>query len=168
MRNDTTSIQVLSFIALTFCILFLYKFYIDTFERSNNININPNYPSSNTKIDHSHDKIRCPPEELIKKQEPTILKHTNDLNIVNEKINLYDGQNISTYGFENELGNDTTISKEFSPELEEMYEHQPLPQYKNYNTQVIKPNKSDLPIVNVPYYLLKDDQPLRLSERPLL
>ena len=60
------------------------------------------------------------------------------------------------------------------PELEEVY-NTTLRGSKNHSNKAdevydysIKPNKSDLPIVNPPLQLLKNNAPLRLSERHFL
>ena len=168
MRNDTTSIQVWGFISLLFFILFLYKYYIDTYERPvfNNNSIPTKQYIPNIQVDHSNDRVRCPPEELIKKNVEQNLKHKNDIDNVYEKINLYDNQSIDTYGFENEIGNYKNISKEFTDELDEVYQNDQLPVFQEKAQCSIKAHKSDLPIINVPLYLLEKDKPLRLSERP--
>lgn len=73
---------------------------------------------------------------------------------------------------ESKLGNPNRC--EYDPELDEIY-NTPLrgdDKYKNIDNEIfnysIKPNKTDLPIVNVPAHLLLNGAPLRLSERHLL
>jgi len=72
----------------------------------------------------------------------------------------------------NKLG---CANSKYEPELEEVYattlrgnEYDPqIPPDEIYN-YCIKPNKSDLPIVNPPLQLLLNNAPLRLSERHLI
>ena len=72
----------------------------------------------------------------------------------------------------NKLG---CANSKYEPELEEVYgttlrgnEYDPqTPPDEIYN-YCIKPNKSDLPIVNPPLQLLLNNAPLRLSERHLM
>jgi hypothetical protein len=170
MRNDSTAIQVLAFISLLFFILFVYKYYVNSYERPVLHNVISTNTNQITPYHKDKDiRVRCPPEELIKKApiQQEDLKHKNDIDNAYEKINLYEDQNIDTYGFENELGNNKYISKAFDEELEEVYQVEELPKFMEKKQCSIKPHKSDLPIINVPLYLLEKDKPLRLSERPL-
>ena len=74
---------------------------------------------------------------------------------------------------ENTLGTAKAANAKYEPELEDVYKttlrggrnHSDEPdEIFNY---CIKPNKSDLPIVNPPLQLLRSNAPLRLSERHL-
>jgi len=74
---------------------------------------------------------------------------------------------------DNKLGIANAANAKYEPELEEVYKttlrgdgnHSNEPdEIYNY---CIKPNKSDLPIVNPPLQLLLNNAPLRLSERHL-
>jgi len=72
----------------------------------------------------------------------------------------------------NKLGNPNNDN--YEPELEEVYNNT-LRGDKNHTNKpdevydyCIKPNKSDLPIINPPLQLLKNNAPLRLSERHFL
>jgi hypothetical protein len=95
-----------------------------------------------------------------------------------------DNKNIYTYNIENidilndnpsnnnKLGSPSNDSCD--PELDEVY-NTTLRGDENHSnkpdevyTYSIKPNKSDLPIVNPPLQLLKNNAPLRLSERHFL
>ena len=73
---------------------------------------------------------------------------------------------------ENKLGNPNR--SEYDPELDEIYNTSLRgdDKYKNIDNEIfnysIKPNKTDLPIVNAPVHLLLNGAPLRLSERHLL
>ena len=71
----------------------------------------------------------------------------------------------------NKLG---CANSKYDPELEDVYsttlrgkEYDPQTPDEIYNYS-IKPNKSDLPIVNPPVQLLLNNAPLRLSERHLM
>ena len=73
---------------------------------------------------------------------------------------------------ENKLGNSNLCLHD--PELDEIYNTSLRgdDKYKNIDDEIfnysIKPNKTDLPIVNAPMHLLLNGAPLRLSERHLL
>lgn len=73
---------------------------------------------------------------------------------------------------ENKLGNSNRCLHD--PELDEIYNTSLRgdDKYKNIDDEIfnysIKPNKTDLPIVNAPMHLLLNGAPLRLSERHLL
>lgn len=88
-----------------------------------------------------------------------------------ENINIHK-DNLNLGNNENKLGLGSANSK-YEPELEEVYnttlrgdeyDTQSSDELFNYS---IKPNKSDLPIVNPPLRLLMSNAPLRLSERHL-
>lgn len=89
-----------------------------------------------------------------------------------ENINIHkDTLNVGNN--ENKLGLGTANAK-YEPELEEVYsttlrgdEYDTESSDEIYNYS-IKPNKSDLPIVNPPLQLLRSNAPLRLSERHLV
>jgi hypothetical protein len=160
-----TSFQIILFIILLFVILLLYRYYVDSYEKDITFTQG-----------RKEDKVRCPPNDILfdisnKQNTPTIIKelHKNDLGN-NYKINMYENNDkIDTYGFANELGEDYKNSKKFSVELEETYNKSVAnPIIDDSNKCQRKQEKSDLPIVNVPYYLLENNTSLRLSEKPLL
>jgi hypothetical protein len=113
--------------------------------------------------------------------------HSNNSQVSteNKKINNTDNKNIYTYNIDNiDILNDSPSSNnnmlgnpndvKYEPELEEVY-NTTLRGDKNHSNKPdevynysIKPNKSDLPIVNPPLQLLKNNAPLRLSERHFL
>lgn len=89
-----------------------------------------------------------------------------------ENINIHK-DNLNVGNNENKLGLGTANAK-YEPELEEVYsttlrgdEYDTESSDEIYNYS-IKPNKSDLPIVNPPLQLLRSNAPLRLSERHLV
>ena len=111
--------------------------------------------------------------------------NNNKVSTENKKINNINNKDIYTYNIDNiDILNDSPSSNnntlgnpndvKYEPELEEVYNttlrgdenHSNNPdEVYNYS---IKPNKSDLPIVNPPLQLLKNNAPLRLSERHFL
>uniref|UniRef100_A0A6C0KAY1 Uncharacterized protein n=1 Tax=viral metagenome TaxID=1070528 RepID=A0A6C0KAY1_9ZZZZ len=111
--------------------------------------------------------------------------NNNKVSTENKKINNINNKDIYTYNIDNiDILNDSPSSNnntlgnpndvKYEPELEEVYNttlrgdenHSNKPdEVYNYS---IKPNKSDLPIVNPPLQLLKNNAPLRLSERHFL
>ena len=97
-------------------------------------------------------------------------KKTEDYTYNIENINIHkDNLNENKLG----LGNANAANAKYEPELEEVYsttlrgdeyDTESSDEIFNYS---IKPNKSDLPIVNPPLQLLISNAPLRLSERHL-
>jgi hypothetical protein len=114
-------------------------------------------------------------------------RHSNNSQVSTEhkKTNNTDNKNIYTYNIDNidilndnpNVNNNTLGSPSndnCDPELEEVY-NSTLRGKENHSNKPdevydysIKPNKSDLPIVNPPLQLLKNNAPLRLSERHFL
>jgi len=121
------------------------------------------------------------PRHINNNQVSTEHKKTNNTNNTdnrdNKKIYTYNIDNIDILN-DNPNVNSNTLGSPSNdncdPELEEVYNstlrgkenHTNKPdEVYNYS---IKPNKSDLPIVNPPLQLLKNNAPLRLSERHFL
>lgn len=114
--------------------------------------------------------------------KPNIININNDHNKIYDELEKYKKTNNYTYNIDNvdfhkdninsdesKLGNPNNSN--FDPELEEVYNTNLTGNYDDNNEifdYSIKPNKTDLPIVNPPLQLLKTDAPLRLSERHLL
>jgi hypothetical protein len=120
----------------------------------NNVNISTSKPNN---INNDHNKIY---NELGK------YKKTNNYTYNIDNVDFHK-DNINSD--ESKLGNPNNSN--FDPELEEVYNTNLTGNYDD-NKEIfdysIKPNKTDLPIVNPPLQLLKTDAPLRLSERHLL
>jgi hypothetical protein len=120
----------------------------------NNVNISTSKPNN---INNDHNKIY---DELGK------YKKTNNYTYNIDNIDFHK-DNINSD--ESKLGNPNNSN--FDPELEEVYNTNLTGNYDD-NKEIfdysIKPNKTDLPIINPPLQLLKTDAPLRLSERHLL
>jgi len=173
--NSTT--QVLGFIIFIFFILFAYKYFITNYSFS--------YTDSSNVENKPDIKVRCPPIKsnsttLQKKEnnyvsDKSIVMHKNDLHIVDNRIPLYNEHvdMVDNPGFENELGNNTDIDKTLTSELDQIYlETSKLDQdiydnkYSN-SCSYSKPHKSDLPIVNIPAFLLTQEKSVRLSDIPL-
>jgi hypothetical protein len=105
-------------------------------------------------------------------QVSTEHKKTNNTDSYTYNIENIDIHNDNPSNNNNTLGSPSNDNCD--PELEEVYNttlrgeenHTNKPdEVYNYS---IKPNKSDLPIVNPPLQLLKNNAPLRLSERHFL
>lgn len=105
-----------------------------------------------------------------------IYKKTNTIDINNPDSYTYKIDNIDILNDNpsnnNKLGSPSNDSCD--PELDEVY-NTTLRGDENHSNKPdevysysIKPNKSDLPIVNPPLQLLKNNAPLRLSERHFL
>lgn len=163
MTNTSTStiIQIVLFGLFLILCLFFYKYFL--------VDQDP----------RKDDKIRCPPHLLHKPDSVHVAQnnvviedkkphHKNDLNVVHaNNFNMYqEGDNIDTYGFQQEVVQPNRQT--FSDELEEVYNLSSIQNHPTFQSEIIKPNKSDLPIANIPMYILKDDEkPLRLSEKPI-
>jgi hypothetical protein len=98
-------------------------------------------------------------------------------NDVNESNYTYNIKNIDIHkdtinNNNSKLGNPNNTN--YEPELEEVYNTslRGAGEHPDENNEIygnnIKPNKTDLPIVNPPLQLLKYNAPLRLSERHLM
>ena len=101
-----------------------------------------------------------------------IYKKTNNTDSYTYNIENIDILNDNPSNNNNTLGSPSNDNCD--PELEEVY-NTTLRGDKNHTNKPdevydysIKPNKSDLPIVNPPLQLLKNNAPLRLSERHFL
>jgi hypothetical protein len=116
----------------------------------------------------------APPPKLtnLYNEENQVIHSKNDIDIINKSnMLLYkDEYQSSNPTFENELIN-TNMSGQFTPDLEKVYTQDLVENKDNthdYNEiydYCVKPNKSDLPIANVPLYALKDSGcPLKLSD----
>ena len=103
-------------------------------------------------------------------QSQQMNKKTEDYTYNIENINIHkDNLNENKLG----IGTANAANAKYEPELEEVYsttlrgdeyDTESSDEIFNYS---IKPNKSDLPIVNPPLRLLMSNAPLRLSERHL-
>jgi len=135
-----------------------------------NQSVNPVIKYDNYNIDDDHIKLY--------KDEANYKKtNTNSLNNINNYTYNIDNIDILKDNTIN-LGNDSSLgNKNFSTyekELEEVY-NSTLRGNINYTNETdeiftysVKPNKTDLPIVNPPLQLLQSNTPLRLSERHIL
>jgi len=94
-------------------------------------------------------------------------KYTYNIDNIDIRKDTIDNNNS-----ENKLGNPNRCLND--PELDEIFNTSLRgdDKYKNIDNEIfnysIKPNKTDLPIVNAPMHLLLNGAPLRLSERHLL
>jgi hypothetical protein len=168
MNNNGTvdvsvTMQVFGFFIILLIILIAYKYYVSTYEMPVSVETTTN----DAKVIN---KVRCPPkgpDELkMYKHSDAILPHKNELNNSAVKIQMYkEGDDVTADGFEKAVY--TPIHQEFAPELEDVYARSIATPHLENNNPYIKANKSDLPIANVPYFLLQDDKPLRLSEKPM-
>ena len=146
----------LAFFVFIVLILIVYYYNIQQPQELsvNNVNISTTKPNN---INNDHNKIY---DELEK------YKKTNNYTY---NIDNVDFHKDIINNDESKLGNPNTSN--FDPELDEVYNTSLTGNYddnKEIYDYSIKPNKTDLPIVNPPLQLLKTDAPLRLSERHLL
>ena len=170
MKNNnlgdvSVTMQIFGFFIIILMLLIVYKYYVSTYEDP--VSSNPINESTTANIQPVINTVRCPPKEFkMYKHDDNPLEHKNKLNNPSAQIQLYkEGDEISAEGFQKSVY--TPVSQDFADELEEVYtQSMATPHMVNYVPNA-KPNKSDLPIANVPYFLLQDDQPLRLSEKPM-
>ena len=146
----------LAFFVFIVLILIVYYYNIQQPQELsvNNVNISTTKPNN---INNDHNKIY---DELEK------YKKTNNYTY---NIDNVDFHKDIINNDESKLGNPNNSN--FDPELDEVYNTSLTGNYddnKEIYDYSIKPNKTDLPIVNPPLQLLKTDAPLRLSERHLL
>lgn len=122
----------------------------------------------------------------INTSKPKIININNDHNKIYDELGKYKKTNNINYTYnidnvdfhkdiissdDNKLGNKNHSN--FDPELDEVYNtnlrgNDIISDNNEIFDYSIKPNKTDLPIVNPPLQLLKTDAPLRLSERQFL
>lgn len=164
-------------------ILGLYAFY---YYKNNHDKVNyPTYQQTPThrevdskKIKNSDSKnvnvkLATPPKLTnLYNEENQVIHSKNDIDIINKSnMLLYkDEFESSNPTFESELIN-TNMTGEFTPDLEKVYTQDLVENDDNthdYNEiydYCVKPNKSDLPIANIPLYALKDSScSLKLSD----
>jgi hypothetical protein len=128
----------------------------------NNVNkVNKVNTLKKNNINDDHNKIY---NELGKYKKTNNINYTYDIDNVDFHKDIISGD-------DNKLGNKN--HNNFDPELDEVYSANLTGNdITSDNNEMfdysIKPNKTDLPIINPPLQLLKTDAPLRLSERYLL
>jgi hypothetical protein len=109
-------------------------------------------------IDDDHNRIY---------KEYTSYKTTKDINNYTYNINNIDFDKDIVIDNNNKLGNPNKSN--YEPALEKIYNTKLKGNNDEDNNELfdysIRPNKTDLPIVNPPLQLLKANAPLRLSER---
>jgi hypothetical protein len=122
----------------------------------------------------NHKNNLAPPPKLtnLYNEKSQVIHSKNDIDIINKNnILMYkDEFQTSNPTFESELIN-TNMSGEFSHDLEKVYTQDLVENtdtnhdYNEMFDYCVKPNKSDLPIANVPLYALKDTTcSLKLSD----
>ena len=123
--------------------------------------------------------VRCPPKLVnLYNEDIKQLPNKNDINVINKtKINLYD----NNYSDDNPNFNKSIITqdsiksskdREFAPELEKVYTADiaeninPNIDYTQIYDYSVKPNKGDLPMVNMPAcYLKGNSRSYKLSDK---
>lgn len=186
MRDN--EIYYIEIICIIFLILFIALLFFNVKlekpieEDSNDDNyIMPSTQSTQPKIckPNIDVKVRCPPKLVnLYNEDIKHLPNKNDINVINKtKINLYD----NNYSVENPNFNKSIITqdsiksskdREFAPELEKVYTTDlaeninPNIDYTQIYDYSVKPNKSDLPMVNMPAcYLKGNSRSYKLSDK---
>lgn len=161
----------LAFFAFIGIIIIILYFNIQQ-QQELSVKLNNNVRTMNTK--NNINTIRCIKKDNIDDdhnkiyKEYTSYKKTKDIDNYTYNIDNIDF-NKDIVVDNNKLGNPNRCI--YEPELDEIYKTNLKGTNDNYNEiydYSIKPNKSDLPIVNPPLHLLKANAPLRLSERHFL
>lgn len=162
MKND--GYYILFFIFVGLLIILFYN------QASQQSPLQPvRLPSQSSPTQSIHQYHTQQSQQMNKKTENKENYTYNIENINIHKDNLNLGNNENKLG----LGNANAANAKYEPELEEVYsttlrgneyDTESSDEIFNYS---IKPNKSDLPIVNPPLRLLMSNAPLRLSERHL-
>jgi len=185
MNNELYYLLFFVFIGFLIVIVYSYQQQQEQQYRQQNLYNNQVLQAKNNKGYGSYGSVgsaghtnRC--NDHIKLYEDT--KNTTKYkrataNDVNESNYTYNIKNIDIHkdtinNNNSKLGNPNNTN--YEPELEEVY-NTPLRgvgEHPDENNEIygnnIKPNKTDLPIVNPPLQLLKYNAPLRLSERHLM
>lgn len=163
------------FVFIGFVLILLYYYNIQKQQQNQSINnINGNYQGNNSDLSIKYNKYNVDNDHIKLYEDPANYKKTNNLNNINNytyNIDNIDILNDNTNNFNNnsKLGNNNTSL--YQPELEEVYNSTLRGNINDTNepdeifNYSIKPNKTDLPIVNPPLQLLQSNAPLRLSER---
>ena len=153
------------FIFIGLLIVFYY-YNLQNSRASQSQYLHPQYPRHSQASHSNNNQVSTENKKINNKN------NKNNKDIYTYNIDNIDILNDSPSSNNNTLGNPNDVK--YEPELEEVYNttlrgdenHSNKPdEVYNYS---IKPNKSDLPIVNPPLQLLKNNAPLRLSERHFL
>jgi hypothetical protein len=163
MKND--GYYILFFICVGLLIILFYN------QQSQQSPLQPvRLPSLSSQPTQSIHQYHAQQSQQMNKKTENKEDYTYNIENINiHKDNLNVGNNENKLG----LGTANAANAKYEPELEEVYsttlrgdeyDTESSDEIFNYS---IKPNKSDLPIVNPPLRLLMSNAPLRLSERHL-
>ena len=171
MKNEGYYLLFFIFIGLL-----IFFFYYNQQQTQYQQPLQPSYIKAQPQASQHQAQPQAQPQQSIHQyhtqQSQQMNKKTNnteDYTYNIENIDIHK-DNLNLSNNENKLG---CANSKYEPELEEVYgttlrgndyDTQSPDEIFNYS---IKPNKSDLPIVNPPLQLLRSNAPLRLSERHL-
>lgn len=162
------------FVFIGFVLILLYYYNIQKQQQNQSINnINGNL-CNNSDQSIKYNKYNVDDNHIKLYKDPANYKKTNNLNNINNYTYNIDNidilkDNTNNYNNDSKLGNKN--SSTYEKELEEVYNSTLRGNINDINetdeifNYSIKPNKSDLPIINPPLQLLQSNAPLRLSER---
>lgn len=162
------------FVFIGFVLILLYYYNIQKQQQNQSINnINGNR-CTNSGQSIKYNKYNVDDNHIKLYKDPANYKNTNNLNNINNYTYNIDNidilkDNTNNYNNDSKLGNKN--SSTYEKELEEVYNSTLRGNINDINetdeifNYSIKPNKSDLPIINPPLQLLQSNAPLRLSER---
>ena len=154
------------FVFIGFLLIILYYNNIQPQQQQsiNNINSDLSIKYNKYNVDDDHIKLY---------KDQSNYKKTNNLNNINNYT--YNIDNIDILKDNNNFNNDSKLGNKnlstYEKELEDVYNSTLRGNINDTNepdeifNYSVKPNKTDLPIINPPLQLLQSNAPLRLSER---
>jgi hypothetical protein len=173
------------FVFIGFVLILLYYYNIQKQQQQSINNINCNYHSNKCnqgnqgnqgdRCDTSikYNKYNVDDDHIKLYKDPANYKKTNNLNNINNYT--YNIDNIDILKDNNNFNNDSKLGNKnlstYEKELEDVYNSTLRGNINDTNepdeifNYSVKPNKTDLPIINPPLQLLQSNAPLRLSER---
>jgi hypothetical protein len=182
MKNDEFSyVEIIWVIFIFLLAIYVFNYYknnpdqtyqnVPTQQLTNSEKLN-GISSGSINANHKNNTATPPKLTNLYNEETQVIHSKNDIDIINKNnILMYkDEFQTSNPTFESELIN-TNMSGEFSHDLEKVYTQDLVENtdtnhdYNEMFDYCVKPNKSDLPIANVPLYALKDSScSLKLSD----
>jgi len=180
-------ILIFFFILIAICLIYYYNTLLNTKNIKNIKNIKIYVPYDKNIFDKNYRPLvkidenkYTKPQTLVKlyNEEPVIFTNKNSIEFDNKNVfNIYkNGDIVNNIGFDEDViitySLESKKNSKFEEDLEDVYNmdlvesEDPNYDYNEIFNYSIKPNKSDLPIANVPLCVLKDgSKSLKLSDR---
>jgi hypothetical protein len=174
-------ILLLFSILIAICAIYYYNTQLDTKNIKTYVPHDENVFKNNYRPFAKIDEPKyAKPQTLVKlyDEEPVVFTNKNSIDFDNKNVfNIYkNGDTVKNIGFDEEIiipySQEYKKHSKFEEELEDVYNtdlvesEDPTYDYYEIFNYSIKPNKSDLPIANVPLCVLNDEsKSLKLSDR---